>query len=110
MTPKAYLLGAIVAAVSSAALAQPVVVGSPSWSDADDVLVRQYYTEAPAPEVEYHQTLTPGSAIPSDVPLKLFPASAAPNLRGYAYFVSVDRKLVVVEADTRRVVRILTTQ
>lgn len=93
------------------AFAQTTVITGPApWTVEDEPVVRGYVTREPPPVVEFHQTLTPGSVIPEKVPLKIFPADAPPNLRGYAYFVSVDHKIVVVEADTRRVVHILDMQ
>lgn len=94
---------------STIALAQAPIVTGPRWTEDDDTMVRGYVTREAPPVIEFHQTITPGSIIPQGVPLKLFPASASPDLQGYAYFVSADRKLVVLEADTRRVVRILDT-
>ena len=92
------------------ALAQaPIVNGPPAWREGDDMIVREYVARQPPPVVEFHQTIRPGSIIPEGVPLKIFPPEASADLQGYAYFVSADRKLVVVEADTRRVVRILDT-
>ncbi|HWG05939.1 MAG TPA: DUF1236 domain-containing protein [Beijerinckiaceae bacterium] len=87
----------------------PIVSGAPTWHENDDTIVREYVMRQPPPVIEFHQTIRPGSLIPDGVPLKIFPADASPDLQGYAYFVSADRKLVVVEADTRRVVRILDT-
>jgi hypothetical protein len=99
-----FIFAGFLSAFATASMAQPVVV----LGDDDDVVIREFVPPEP-PTTEYRQTLIPGSVIPPDVPLKLFPATAPPKLRGYAYFVSVDQKLVVVEADTRRVVRILKT-
>ena len=72
----------------------------------DDGMIENYVVRD-APVQEFHQTQTPGSVVPQEVPLKMMPSNADPKLQGYAYFVSVDNKVVVVEADTRRVVRIL---
>jgi hypothetical protein len=50
-------------------------------------------------------TLRPGSVIPAGVPLTKF--EKHPSLDHYAFFVSVDHKIVVADPATRIVVRIL---
>jgi hypothetical protein len=94
------------AALTGGAAAQSTVVLHPLTGE-DDVIVRDYVTRVAPPAVEFHQTLRPGSIVPEGVPLQIFGSDAPKDLSGYAYFVSVDNKVVVVEADTRRVVRIL---
>jgi hypothetical protein len=72
----------------------------------ETVLVERYVETAPPPPVvEEHMTLRPGSVIPVEVPLKRF--GDVPALRKYAYFLSVDHKIVVADPETRVVVRIL---
>lgn len=85
------------------ALAQDVVEISPD----DTVLVERYVREIPAPPpvIEEHMTLRPGSVIPEGVQLNRF--EDHPSLDRYAYFVSVDHKIVVADPRTRVVVRIL---
>ena len=108
MTRLSYASFALFALLPGFAFAQTTVITGPApWTTEDEPIVREYVTRERPPVVEFHQTLTPGSVIPEAVPLKIFPPDAAPDLRGYAYFVSADHKVVVVEADTRRVVHIL---
>ena len=59
----------------------------------------------PPPIIEEHMTLRPGSVLPDAVPLRRF--EGQPSLERYAFFVSVDHKIVVVDPRTRVVVRIL---
>jgi hypothetical protein len=86
-----------------AASAQDVVEISPD----ETVLVERYVRVLPAPPpvIEEHMTLRPGSVIPEGVPLNRF--TDEPKLERYAYFVSVDHKIVVADPRTRVVVRIL---
>ena len=83
--------------------AQDVVEIAPG----DTVLVERYVREIPAPPpmIEQHQTLRPGSVLPEGVPLNRFEGEA--KLDRYAFFVSVDHKIVVVDPRTRIVLRIL---
>jgi hypothetical protein len=90
---------------STAAFAQSAVILNPPA--ADDVIVEDSTVGAVPVDPTIHETLRPGSIIPVDIPLKLFTADAAPNLRGFAYFVSVDYKMVVVDPATRTVVHIM---
>ena len=113
MTRMLYTVPFVAATLISPVIAfaqAPIISGPPAWSEGDDTIAREYVTRQPPPVIEFHQTIRPGAIIPDGVPLKIFPADASPDLQGYAYFVSADRKLVVVEADTRRVVRILDTE
>ncbi len=97
------IAGAALAACMASAAAQDVVEISPG----DTVLVERYVREIPAPPpiIEEHMTLRPGSVIPEGVPLTRF--EKAPSLERYAFFVSVDHKIVVADPKTRVVVRIL---
>ena len=101
----ALMLGAFIG-FAAPCYAQTSLEADPLGPDNDRV-IREYVTPEQGDVTEYNQTLSPGSIIPAAVPLKLFPPDAPPNLRKYAYFVSVDHKVVVVEADTRRVVHII---
>lgn len=96
-------LGVVTAASFSPAFAQEVIEISPE----DSVLVERYVREIPEPPpvIEEHMTLRPGSVIPAAVPLRRF--KGTPSLERYAYFVSVDHKIVVADPATRVVVRIL---
>ena len=96
---------AVIAAFASAtpAFAQRVIEISPD----ETVLVERYVREIPEPPpiIEQDMTLRPGSVIPEAVPLRPFEKIAA--LSRYAYFISVDHKVVVADPQTRVVVRIL---
>lgn len=98
-----FALGTMAAASIPPALAQEDIEISPE----DSVLVERYVREIPAPPpvIEEHMTLRPGSVIPAAVPLQRF--KGTPSLARYAYFVSVDHKIVVADPATRVVVRIL---
>ena len=88
--------------LAGVAAAQPLVI-----TPDESVLVERYIREEPAlaPPVviEEHTTLRPGSEVPTGVPLRSFTGS---SLSKFAYFVSVDNKVVVVDPTTRVVVRI----
>ena len=94
---------ALLAGCCTAASAQGVIEIAPD----DTVLVERYVREIPEPPpvIEEHLTLRPGSVIPEAVPLR--PFEGQPRLARYAYFVSVDHKIVVADPQTRVVVRIL---
>ena len=100
---KRLLLAAACIAIAAPCLAQDVIEISPD----DTVLVERYVREIPTPPpvVEEHMTLRPGSVIPEGVRLQRFENN--PRLERYAYFVSVDHKIVVADPRTRVVVRIL---
>lgn len=76
-------------------------------SPGDTVLVERYVRAIPEPPpiIEEHMTLRPGSVLPEAVPLRRFEGQS--SLDRYAFFVSVDHKIVVVDPRTRVVVRIL---
>ena len=76
-------------------------------SPEDTVVVERYVREVPLPPppIVEHMTLRPGSVIPPGVELSRF--TDKPSLARYAFFVSVDHKIVVADPKTRVVVRIL---
>ena len=102
---KTLSLGAALALslIASVARADEVIEISPG----DTVLVERYVRAIPElpPIIEEHMTLRPGSVLPAAVPLRHF--EGQPSLERYAFFVSVDRKIVIVDPHTRVVVRIL---
>ena len=100
---RALLISAALVAASPAVFAQGIVEIAPD----ETVLVERYVREIPAPPpiIEDHMTLRPGSIIPDAVPLSRF--EGQPKLARYAYFISVDHKIVVADPRTRVVVRIL---
>lgn len=61
--------------------------------------------ETDIPVIEEHMTLRPGSVLPEGVPLRVF--SKDSELARFAYFVSVDNKIVIADPRTRTVVRII---
>ena len=94
---------AALALIAVGARADEIIEISPG----DTVLVERYVRAIPEPPpiIEEHMTLRPGSVLPEAVPLRRF--EGQPSLDRYAFFVSVDHKLVVVDPRTRVVVRIL---
>ena len=75
-------------------------------SPEETVLIERYVREEPeVPIIEEHMTLRPGSIIPEGVPLRVF--SKNTELARFAYFISVDDKVVIADPRTRTVVRIL---
>lgn len=100
------MAGAALLAAAPPAFAQTVVI-----SPEETVLVERYIVQEPAlpppVTIEEHQTLRPGSVVPVGVPLQQF---REPRLAKYAYFVSVDNKVVVVDPATRTVVRIFSAK
>jgi hypothetical protein len=74
-----------------------------------EVVVREYIERTPTDPVIVRDggTVRPGSVIPDDIPLRPFGGLTDPFYQGYRYFVSPDRKVVIVDPETRTVVRIL---
>lgn len=74
-----------------------------------EVIVREYVTREAAPTVIIQEggTVRPGSFVPEYVELRRFGNLADPSLGRLAYFASPDQKIVLVDPETRRVVRIL---
>lgn len=102
---KRFLLGFLGAAV---VVALPAVAQSVVITPEESVLVERYVVQEPTlpppVTIEEHQTLRPGSIVPPGVPLQQF--RGVSELGKFAYFVSVDNKVVVVDPATRVVVRI----
>jgi hypothetical protein len=73
----------------------------------DDSMRAERYIkgESDVPVIEEHMTLRPGSIIPDGVPLRLF--ANVSELGRFAYFVSVDHKIVIADPQSRTVVRII---
>ena len=100
------ILAAALCASSLAAIAQVLVV-----PPEDDVLIERFIVEQPLPPpvvLEDNITLRPGSVVPTGVALR--PMGGTGSLAKYAYFVSVDGKVVVVDPASRQVVRILSAK
>lgn len=74
-----------------------------------EVIVREYVTRLPAQPViiEGGGTVRPGSVVPEFVPLQPMGEVSVPGLRRFAYFISPDNKIVIVDPATRVVARIL---
>lgn len=94
--------------------AQAVIVapGDPDFDPDDEVVVRDYFVRQPPIIVGRSIDLgsiplRPGSVIPADVALAPFTDAPTPSLRRYSYFVAPGDKVVVVNPETRVVVRIL---
>lgn len=96
------------------AAAQSVITGPPITSDELDlpsdreVLVREYVIRGPAPRIIIEGgVVRPGSIVPEDVQLHPFDNLSVAGMGRYAYFVSPDEKIVIVDPSSRRVVRII---
>jgi Protein of unknown function (DUF1236) len=76
-----------------------------------EVIVREYVVREPVQPViiEGGGTIRPGSVIPDYVRLRPFNDISVPSLRGYAYFISPDEKIVIVDPATRQVLRIISS-
>lgn len=75
-----------------------------------DVIVRRrIIEERPAPVMVDipRGPIRIGSHVPGDVPLHAMTGIGSPGLAQLAYFISPDEKIVIVEPQTRRVVRIM---
>jgi hypothetical protein len=80
--------------------------------DQEVIIRRRVIEEQPAPSVIEipRGQVTIGSAVPRDIPLRPMNRFGSQGLANLAYFVSPDRKIVVVEPQTRRVVKIIQSQ
>ena len=109
------ILPALLMASAAPALAQslappPAVVTQELDFPAErETIVREYVTREAAPTVIIQEggTVRPGSFVPEYVELRRFGNLADPSLGRLAYFASPDQKIVLVDPETRRVVRIL---
>ena len=86
-----------------------IAPGERSFPADREVVVREYVERTPSEPVIIREggTVRPGSIIPGDIPLRPFGGLTDPFYQGYRYFVSPDRKVVLVDPETRMVVRIL---
>jgi hypothetical protein len=107
------MASSLVVAMSGGAMAQRVgdkVIEAPprvlEVSPEDTVRMERYVREeTDVPVIEEHMTLRPGSIIPEGVALRVFARDT--ELARFAYFVSVDNKIVIADPRTRTVVRII---
>jgi hypothetical protein len=134
---KLLLAGATLALLAGPALAQTTIIERPArtvpapgttiepMDDLEDatgtveiapeqevIIRRRIVEEHPAPatiEIPRGQ-VTIGSAIPRDIALHPMSNFGSRRLANLAYFVSPDEKIVVVEPQTRRVVKIIEQQ
>ncbi|WP_158809828.1 DUF1236 domain-containing protein [Beijerinckia sp. L45] len=104
----------LVAGMTGGALAQHVgdtVIEAPPPRvlevSPDETMRMERYVreETDVPVIEEHMTLRPGSVLPDGVPLRVFAKDS--ELARFAYFVSVDNKIVIADPRTRTVVRII---
>jgi len=109
-------LGALATALMLSSGAAQTTTGTIVAPDAIDlgpdqeIVVREYIIRRRPAVVESGVTIRPGSVIPDYVELQTFDELAVPSLRRYAYFISPDGKIVVIEPESRQVVRILDRQ
>ena len=87
------------------------VIASPNDIDLgpdEELVVREYIIRRGSARMEVESPIIrPGSIIPEYVELEAFEDAPVPALRRYAYFVSPNNKVVVVEPASRAVVSIL---
>ena len=78
--------------------------------DEQEVVVREYIVRRPVERIVEIPggTVRPGSVIPRDVRLSPLADISVQGLSRYAYFVSPDDKIVIVDPATRQVMRIIT--
>jgi len=75
-----------------------------------EVVVREYIVRRPVERIVEIPggTVRPGSVIPRDIRLSPLADISVQGLSRYAYFVSPDDKIVIVDPATRQVMRIIT--
>ena len=75
-----------------------------------EVVVREYIVRRPVDRIVEIPggTVRPGSVIPRDIRLSPLADISVEGLNRYAYFVSPDDKIVIVDPTTREVKRIIT--
>ena len=74
-----------------------------------EVVVREYIVRRPVDRIVEIPggTVRPGSVIPRDLRLSPLADISVQGLNRYAYFVSPDDKIVIVDPTTRQVMRII---
>ena len=74
-----------------------------------EVVVREYIVRRPVERIVEVPggTVRPGSVIPRDIRLSPLADISVQGLNRYAYFVSPDDKIVIVDPATRQVMRII---
>ncbi len=96
--------------VSAKTTTSTIVTTDPLTVPAEqEILVREYIVRRPVERVVEFPggTVRPGSVVPGDVRLSPLADISVQGLNRYAYFVSPDDKIVIVEPNTRQVVRII---
>jgi len=100
--------------LSTSALAQTttgtIVTTEPLTLPAEEeVVVREYIVRRPVDRIVEipGETVRPGSLIPRDIRLSPLADISVPALSRYAYFVSPDDKIVIVDPTTRQVMRVI---
>jgi hypothetical protein len=74
-----------------------------------EVVVREYILRRPVSRIVEvpGETVRPGSVIPPDIRLSPLADISVSGLNRYAYFVSPDDKIVIVDPASRQVMRII---
>ncbi len=74
-----------------------------------EVVVREYIVRRPVERIVEVPggTVRPGDTLPRDIRLSPLADISVPALSRYAYFVSPDNKIVIVDPTTRQVMRII---
>jgi Protein of unknown function (DUF1236) len=94
----------VFAQTTTGTISEPLII-----PEEQDVVVREYIVRRPVERIVEVPggTVRPGSTIPRDIRLSPLADISAPGLRRYAYFVSPDNKIVIVDPATRQVMRII---
>jgi hypothetical protein len=92
------------AQTATGTIAEPLIV-----PEEQEVVLREYIMRRPVGRIVEipGETVRPGSTIPRDIRLSPLADLTVPALRRYAYFVSPDNKIVIVDPATRQVMRII---
>src|SRR4051812_13661860 len=113
-TLSAALAAAALIATGTGALAQAstgtIVTTEPlAIPEEQEVVVREYIVRRPVDRIVEIPggTVRPGSVIPRDVRLSPLADISVQGLSRYAYFVSPDDKIVIVDPASRQVMRII---
>ena len=97
------------AQTTTGTLVEPEALTLPSFSEEHEAVLRDYIRRRPVERI----VPVPGGAVragkvmPRDVRLSPLANIAVPDLSRYAYIVSPDDKIVLVDPATRRVVHVL---
>jgi hypothetical protein len=105
------ILGGVAAPAqtTTGTLIEPEALALPSFSEEHEAVLRDHVRRRPVERIVPLPggALRPGRPVPRDVRLSPLANIAVPDLNRYAYVVSPDDKIVLVDPATRRVVHVL---